>query len=285
MLRVFFVLFRPKFYNLNAIYLTGDRRAFGGANAMRSILRTIKYYFKIFGFRGLYFAILSKLLTKPKEVQLSAPGIKNPILLRLKTSDISTYKQIIVDREYDIEISEPPKVILDAGANIGLASIYFANRFPEAKIIAVEPELSNYYLLKKNTAPYQNIIRIQSALWKDNTSINLVDPDIGNWGFQTHSVDNKEEKECYQVQGLTVDKIMHDYAIDFIDILKVDIEGAEKEVFEDASRWIDRVGILTVELHEQLKSGCNLSFYHATSNFELKCVQGEKITLARREKV
>jgi hypothetical protein len=75
---------------------------------------------------------------------------------------------------------------------------------------------------------------------------------------------------------------MQDQEIGFIDVLKMDIEGAEKEVFQDASKWVEKVGILVVELHEHLRSGCNRSFYNATNNFEQEWRQGESVYLARK---
>ena len=64
----------------------------------------------------------------------------------------------------------------------GFASIYFANKYPGAKIIAIEPEQSNFELLKDNIAPYPNIIPIQAALWHKNEEINLIDPGLGKSG-------------------------------------------------------------------------------------------------------
>ena len=59
---------------------------------------------------------------------------------------------------------------------------------------------------------------------------------------------------------LDVDGIMEEHGIEFKDILKVDIEDAEREVVYDPSRWIGKVSTLIVELHERMKSGCNRSF-------------------------
>jgi hypothetical protein len=80
------------------------------------------------------------------DLQVTVSDIKYPFRVRLKTSDVKAFEQVIYEKEYEMALSRPPSVILDAGANIGLASIYFANRYPNAKIIAVEPEKSNFEL-------------------------------------------------------------------------------------------------------------------------------------------
>jgi FkbM family methyltransferase len=76
-------------------------------------------------------------------------------------------------------------VIIDAGANIGLTSVVYANRYPEARVIAIEPEVSNFQLLKENAASYPNIELVHGALWKENTKLRILDPGSGSWAFRT----------------------------------------------------------------------------------------------------
>lgn len=131
-----------------------------------------------------------------------------------------------------------PKTIIDAGANVGLASIYFANRFPHGQILAIEPESSNFEVLKKNVAPYSNIIALHVALWDKTERIRLFDPGIGNLGFRTESGTNSESVgEESMVQAVTVSDLIREYKHERISILKVDIEGSEKEVFSHSSDW------------------------------------------------
>ena len=82
---------------------------------------------------------------------------------------------------------------------------------------------------------------------------------------------------------MTVDTLMKEHGIDHIDILKIDIEGAEKEVFRDPSAWIGKVDALIVELHERMKLGCNRSFYNGTNCFDDEWFQGENVYLARND--
>jgi hypothetical protein len=86
-----------------------------------------------------------------------------------------------------------------------------------------------------------------------------------------------------EVQGVTVDTIMKEQGIDHVDILKIDIEGAEREVFRDPSSWLRKVDALIIELHERMKPGCNRSFYNATNDFDNEWLHGENVYLARNE--
>ncbi len=208
-----------------------------------------------------------------------------PLQLRVPSSDVETYRQIFIHNEYDFLAEAEPHVILDAGANVGLASIYFANKYPDAKIYSVEPERSNFELLKKNVSSYPNIFPMQAALWHKNEEINVVDPGLGKWGFMTkvkNPMENLPDVTCHTVPALTIEKIMVDHALPRIDILKIDIEGAEKEVFADTSAWIGKVGAIIVELHEYMKSGCNRSFYCGSNGFDVEWQQGENVYLSRK---
>lgn len=246
----------------------------------------IKYYYSRFGIDGVISYLKANLSNSNILVKVNRQDIEFPFYLRYKTSDISTFDQVFINQEYDFITDLPPRVIVDAGANIGLASIFFTNRFPESKIIAIEPEASNFELLKKNVAPYSNIIPLNAALWDKNEDINLVDPGLGKWGFITEEKDVQEESYgnlCHVVSGMTVDRIMENYGLTKIDILKIDIEGAEREVFKDSSSWIEKVDAIIIELHERMKSGCNRSFYNGSNGFDREWKHGENIYLSRGE--
>jgi FkbM family methyltransferase len=197
------------------------------------------------------------------------------------------YKQIFINAEYNFSTTYEPEVIIDAGANIGLASIYFANKYPDAKIIAVEPEESNFELLLKNIRQYENIIPIHAALWNANEEIDILNSGLGECGFmvtdnKNNSVLKTPKADLYQkVSAVTINKIIDDYKLNHIDVLKIDIEGAEKEIFEDSLGWISKVKSIIIELHEYMKMGCNRSFYNNTNGFDAEWHQGENIYLSR----
>ncbi len=250
------------------------------------MIRKAQEYLAIVGIKGLLCAIRAKGTKTQQTLVQPARNCKHPLRLRIPSSDVKTYKQVFLDQEYDFVVQRPPAVIVDAGANVGLASVYFANRFPDAKIISIEPEQHNFELLKANTAPYPNIIPVCAALWHKNEEINVIDRGLGEWGYMTEI---KNPTELHPLPGttrhvvpaMTVESILQTYHIDSIDILKIDIEGAEKEVFSDTSAWIDRVEAIVIELHENMKAGCNRSFYCGSGGFAIEWRQGENVCLSR----
>jgi FkbM family methyltransferase len=254
---------------------------------MGYVADTLKCYFKIAGIGGIATYIHSKVTKNPASPRLRTvkhAELKAPVQLRIPSSDVLTYWQVFIDKEYEISTNRDPKVIVDAGANVGLASIFFANRFPDARIFAIEPENSNFELLLKNVAPYKNIVPIHAALWNENKYISLVDPGLGNSGFMTQDGTvgtTSFGQQLHLTKAMTIDQIMKDWSIDRIDILKVDIEGAELEVFSDTSSWIESVDSLIVELHERMRPGCKKSFSDATEDFDIKWTKGENVIVSR----
>ncbi|MCX8155471.1 MAG: FkbM family methyltransferase [Verrucomicrobiae bacterium] len=245
--------------------------------------KRIGLYYEVFGPAGLWLFARTRHWPLPAEWTGRVPDFAHPLRLRLKSSDLPTYKKIFRDKEYALELPLKPRVIVDAGANVGFASLFFARQYPEAKILAIEPEAGNFGYLVKNVAPFPQIIPIQAALWKNNETLELVDPGIGAWGFQTRDSAEKGSLPVVQkVQAITLDKLMADHGLSYIDILKIDIEGAEKEIFETSASWRDKVGVIMVELHESIKPGCTASFEAATRDFEGKAQQGESVLVWRQ---
>jgi len=187
--------------------------------------------------------------------------------IRLNTTDIHVLYTIFVRQDYHMNLLVEPSVILDVGAYTGYSSIYFAQKYPKAKIIAIEPLPSNFEMLKKNTLEYPQIIAINKALWLKNTRVNMFDRETGSWGYTILDHKTSSLKKIINVEAITMNDIIREFDINSIDLLKMDIEGAEKEVFEHSKTWIGKVETLAVELHDRIKNGCSTAFYEATRDF------------------
>lgn len=213
-------------------------------------------------------------------VRVSIPGVLHPIEIRAGTTDIKVFDQIFVDEDYNFPISIKPKLIIDGGANVGYASVYFANRFKEAHIIAIEPEKSNINLLKKNTCYYPNIEVIESAIWDENVYLKIKDVGLGEWAFM---VERSKPDEPNSFRAITIQKLLAKSGYQKIDILKLDVEGSEKEIFSrNYEEWLGKVCFMVIELHDKMKVGCSNVFYSAIKNYNFKKSQrGVNIILER----
>lgn len=209
-------------------------------------------------------------------IKFRVDGYKNQFHLRSKTSDVPTFYQCIFDKEYDIAFKNDPKVIVDLGANIGLTTVFFKSKYPEAKIIAVEPESSNFEMLKKNIDGLSNIFPVKSAIWNKSTHLEVEDTGKGHYGYTVKPVDGPTDKSFL---ALGIAELMKEHNIETIDVLKIDIEGAEKELFEENfDFWIKRTRCLIVELHDRFKPNSAKTVLKAMTQYDFTfSMKGENI--------
>jgi len=242
-------------------------------------LQNILNHYILFGNTGIKF-LIKKRLNKNELLRVKLKGYKHPIFLRNNTSDIIAFNQVIFKQEYEIikyKIHYQPETIIDCGANIGLTSIFFATLYPNAKIIAVEPEIENFHLLLKNTHSYPNIICLNSGIWNRNTNLEVINSDLGNWAFTVNEVNYDGPNT---IKAITIDSIMENYNLSKIDLLKLDIEGTEKEIFEhNYDLWLSRTKFIIAELHDNLKENCSKTFFKALANYSYKLYNNGELSI------
>lgn len=195
---------------------------------------------------------------------IKVSGIAYPFSLRKGSSDYDTFYQAIVHNQYLFDYPFTPKVIIDGGANIGLASLAFKSMFPNATIIAVEPDKENFEQLKINLKRYFNVHTLNAGIWNRNTFLKVSDKyNYGKWGMVTEEIKENEEGS---ISAVTIDDIMQKFKIDKIDILKLDIETAERELFTSGyESWLPRVKVMIIEFHDALSKGTAMPFFKAIS--------------------
>jgi FkbM family methyltransferase len=209
-----------------------------------------------------------------KQVHIS--GIAHPFWLRDGTSDEDVVQEVFIRNEYHLQLPRSPSTIVDAGANIGCSAIFFTHAYPRARILAVEPEASNYSILRKNIRPYPNIRGVHAALWAADEVLAVVDPGLGHWGIQVQLLNTATHKMVGTVQGLSLPRLMSRHKVRFIDLLKMDIEGSEHLLFASPLPWLSLVGSLVMEIHTTLDFGgnntdaieCALAGYHIEKQTE-----------------
>ena len=206
------------------------------------------------------------------------------ISLRANTSDIKCLEKVFIDREYRLpsEINPRfninPRLIIDAGANIGMASLYFSREFPNAKIYAIEPDEENFKLLRKNCEGIPNIKPMLGALWPSHTNLQIVDPSVDNWLFTVRAASEVQGS----VNAITVPDILAESGMERIDLLKLDIEGAEFELFsESCEGWLPKINVIVIELHDRFQKQCGRAFYSQISRRPFSQeISGENIFVA-----
>lgn len=175
------------------------------------------------------------------------------VFLRWNSSDFLVFEQVLIKKEYgpiaslvrDHRISVTS--ILDAGANIGCSSIYLSTLFPKAKLLAVEPEPRNHRSLLQNF----NLNKLSAhtpcvAIWNKPGFVSFAGQfrDGREWAV-------KVEENQGEVPAVTLSELLQSFPDNAVDILKMDIEGAETEVFDapEIGSIIQKVKVLAIEIH------------------------------------
>ncbi len=215
-----------------------------------------------------------------QEIPLILPnGAVRPFFHRGSRSDLGAITQIFSQHDYSLdrlqrqqdlldyyaaslEAGKTP-LIIDAGANIGAAAVWFATMFPLAHVIAFEPDADNFRLLALNGQGLA-VTPVQAAVGGADGRAALLDPGQGEWGYRTRA---DPDGACAMVALARV--VAEQVAAGFAPfIAKIDIEGGEDELFRHDTGWVSDFPLLIVELHDWLmpKAGTSRSF--------LRCVAG-----------
>lgn len=196
-------------------------------------------------------------------------GAGSPARVRLRdgTSDWMTFDQIFIDEDYDLRplprypdivqtyrdiCARGTPLIVDLGANIGLSPLYFSMVWPKAKVVGLEPDAGNFALFRENVAGRPTIDALNAGAASQETTLHIVDPSAGKNAFRTLPGDG-----AVAVPGMTIGALVARYrdegCIPFA--IKIDIEGAEADLFSNDVRWIDEFPLMMVELHDWLYPG------------------------------
>lgn len=221
-------------------------------------------YIRAFGFlRGMGNFLQTYLARGEASIRL--PGMSQAIYLRRGTSDIAVFNQVFLVEEYKVTLKESPRFIVDCGANIGLTTVFFRLRYPEAFIVAVEPEASNFAMLERNTSKLDNIHCLRVGIWNRDTFLRVENASAEKWEFTFQESDNQHGA----VEAISVTSILQQFNREEIDILKMDIEGSEREVFtSDYAGWLPNVKTILIELHDSMRYGCSTAFFMALSKYD-----------------
>jgi len=217
---------------------------------------SLKAHLNKIGFFPTIKYLLQRLFKKKGElIDIKIKGLSHPIYLRNKFYDTNIFYQIFIREELDFNLKITPKTIIDCGANIGLSSLYFKMKYPLCKIYSIEPELSNFKMLELNTKSYKDIIQINAAVWHDSGEIYIIDNGEGHASFTTSN--NAGAKNIIgKIPAITIPELLVSNSIKRINLLKMDIEGSELEIFnKDAIVWLNKIESLAIEIHETFRPG------------------------------
>lgn len=219
-------------------------------------------------------------------VTLTTEFARHALQCRPGTSDLESFDQIFVEREYScLDDLEDVTLILDCGANVGYSAAYLLSRFPTSRVIAIEPDPENFAILRANLAPYGDSAKLlRSAVWSHPTGLVLSRSpyrDGKAWSRQVRECQPGEEADLVAVD---IGSLLRRLPGERISILKMDIEGAEGVVFGANDRsWIDLVDNIVIELHDDSIFGnCSAAFYEAIAGRGFEIARHGELTVCKK---
>lgn len=209
-------------------------------------------------------------------LKLHPATLLHPIELRINSTDADVYRQVIIDEEYAVVADEQVEFIVDCGANVGYTSAYLLSRCPNAQVVAIEPFPANAELCRRNLAPYGRRAQvIEAAVWSRRGRL-VLDHGGGNeWGVRVRAA---RVGEVGMIEAIDLPSL----GLSRIDLLKIDIEGSEANLFADGTdRWLPSVSTIAIELHGR---ECEERFRKAMARYSYMSSHSGELTICREIK-
>jgi FkbM family methyltransferase len=241
-----------------------------------------EFYFHLIYFDG----YLKK--ESEKDYVFNYPKLGAEIKLRKRpSSDLNVFAQIYQYKEYQPLVATFQKYfpnhtklnIIDAGSNIGLTSVYLNSHFPNSNYITIEPDDSNFKNLSYNLDAngIKNVVKIKGGLWSKNSNLKIVNDfrDQNDWSFRV-----EETSEETDLKAFSINYLINTNNVQYIDILKMDIEGSEKEVLVSANAdtsYLTKTKCVAIEIHDEFN--CRQDIYNLLEKYNFEYFNSGELTI------
>ena len=264
-----------------------------GGSALSNLFRKVKTNLSDMRFFGpaVVRRHLKRHATDPS-MRVSVPQI-GPVHIRAGESDIATLRQVFIGGEYDLSHPEHLRervleryreiidggsipIIADIGANIGSASLWFKQQFPQAAVVAVEPDPDNAAVLRRNLPESSLATVVEAAIGATAGFVSLENRSSG-WAVQTKRADSG-------IAVVTVDDVLAQVPSGTPFIVKIDIEGFESDLFKSNLDWIAHAYVVMIEPHDWMLPGqmTSRAFQQAMAAHPFEMfIRGENILYVR----
>ncbi len=212
---------------------------------------------------------------------LYARGVEYPLNCRYNSSDRQVFRTVFEQCEYDcLDDVKDVRLVVDCGANVGYSSIYFLARFPQAKVICLEPDSKNFAILERNLKPYGDRVKLlQTGVWSHTTGLTVCRGEFRDGLEWATQVRESRDGETPDVQATDLGTVLRESGFEKIDILKIDIERSETEVFaRNYAEWLGKTRNMVIELHDE---ECERVFYNAIAPYPFALSQSVEVVVCK----
>ncbi len=220
---------------------------------------------------------------QPATWRVHPQQVQHSLTARLgNSSDMSVFDQIFINEEYAcLRGLKDPLLLVDLGANVGFSSAYFLSLFPKSRVVAVEPDDRNIAICRTNLSPYgRRVLLLHGAVWSTTTRLCLSRGTFGDgreWATQV--CEPIRVGMVAEIDAWDVASLIEMAGGGTVDLLKVDIEGAELSVFgKFANAWLPQVRNICIELHGR---DCEQAFFAALAGYCYELEHSGELTICR----
>jgi len=241
-----------------------------------------EYYFHLISFNG-----FSK-EDNPRDYVSHYPDLGVTIKIRKRpSSDMYVFSQIYKYLEYKPVVETFKKHFpnhqqlnfIDAGSNIGLTSVYFSKYFPGSNFITIEPDAANFETMSYNlsTNAVEPVEKLNGGIWSTNTYLKIISDfrDKSDWSFRV-----EESAEPTNLKACSINYLMEKNNFQTIDILKIDVEGSEKEVLTSLKAdvsYLAKTKCVAIEIHDEFN--CREAIYEVLRQYNFEFFNSEELTI------
>lgn len=182
----------------------------------------------------------------PTKYLLALPNAPQATTLRTYAGDLSILYEVFWQQSYDLPILRNGqfRTVVDVGANVGLAALFFLQRFPVSRLICVEPEAGNFSLLQANLRGTP-AVTVQAALSPTDGTLRI------DASPQAYNAKISTEAGATEVPAISMRTLLQTQNLTWVDLLKIDIEDYEQHVFAGPTEWLAQVNTLLIEIHSR----------------------------------
>ncbi len=227
-------------------------------------LKAVLLFYRYFGLLQLIQFVYQKLINK-ELLTIRSKALGGKVFIRRSSSDFSVLIQMIEEMN-NFELETDPDLIIDGGANIGLSVRYFREKFSNAEIQGYEPDPGNYECAERNCQMLEGVTLLNQGLWSSRCHLTLKNPEALPWAYQFEKSERKKEGS---IEAISLNDIFLEIQSDRTILVKLDVEGAEKELILSQNQWLKKVKWVLVEIHgpielfdrEMQKNGFSIKRY------------------------
>jgi FkbM family methyltransferase len=220
---------------------------------------------------------IARLLARPSygrtfSHQVQSPRGRFPLTIRFSPDDLASFREIFWGRAYEAAITEA-STLVDIGANTGMATCFFSTQYELTRILAVEANEALASTLRANTRSVPSDVEIEMIAISDVDGVT----EFAVHENHRHSGIGIEGKSVRRVPTRTLRTLLDEHGLLDVDILKLDVEGAEHRILRQDPGILSRVRCLVMETHLGRAARDQLAQLVQAQGFDVRVDRGAEV--------